>query len=370
MDAVPEMAISLKDFKDAPSGDSEKSRSRTTALVTGSVALGALVTSAVLEKARHRKYPVPIELPPALSADLHELEIMEGVTRFYVRPGEGVPLVLLHAISAAGSSFEMKPVFDHFARATNRPLYALEWFGFGRSDRPPVRYSPGLYQRQLRRTLSEVVSDRADVVALSLSAEYAATVANAFPVLVQRLVLISPTGMDARSNTSIMRNAVVGTAGRAGFFELMYSRLTTREALRTFFARQIFSAGADVPEDLLDYAYLTSHARGAHHAPRHFISGSLFMGDYSRRGFETLRVPSLVIVPDSPPSSLQDFGEVGEIASANELMSVHRLPTGLLPHWERPDEVLPLIEEFLQTDTDPVTRQPKGRQREEGAVME
>ncbi|MFQ5572108.1 MAG: alpha/beta fold hydrolase [Rhodothermales bacterium] len=149
-------------------GTTEASDDRNKALVTGSVALGAYLTGTVVRWARRSTLPPPEALPPSLETPVHTQELMEGRARFYERTGTGVPLVLLHSFNAAASSYETKPIFDHFARTSTRPLYALEWFGYGLSDRPPVRYRPALFQRQLRRFLSEYVNQPADLIALSL----------------------------------------------------------------------------------------------------------------------------------------------------------------------------------------------------------
>lgn len=343
------MPPSPKDFLPDAGDDDSRSGARTRALVTGSVALGALVTGAVLEKARHRKYPPSARLPEAVEADLRQLEIMEGVTRFYHRPGKGTPVVLLHSINAAGSSFEMKPVFDYFAGSTGRPIYAIDWLGFGKSDRPPVAYAPGLYQRQLRRILSECVGEPADVVAYSLACEYAATVANAFPFLFRRLVLIAPTALSRSGEGPRLQKTLVSAVGRAGMFELIFSRLSSREALRSFYARNIFSASASVPDDLVDYAFLTTHIRGAHFAPRRFIQGSLFMGDYATRGYQSLSTPTLLIVPEHTAGTVQQFERTNEVVGANASVRVERIASGLMPMWEKPEEIGTLLDEFLAT---------------------
>ncbi|HEX7071197.1 MAG TPA: alpha/beta fold hydrolase [Rhodothermales bacterium] len=331
-----------------PSGDDDaRTSTRTKALVTGSVALGALITGAVLEKARHRKYPLPVRLPRAVDAAVRELEIMEGVTRFYYRAGEGTPIVFLHGINAGGSTFEMKPLFDYFASTTNRPLFAIDWLGFGKSDRPPVNYAPGLYQRQLRRTLSECVGEPADVVTLSLSSEYAATVANAFPFLFRHLVLIAPTAMGRNREPARLQSALVSAAGRAGMFELMFSRMSSRESLRSFYARNVFAPGTTVSDDLVDYAFLTTHIRGAHFAPRRFIQGALFMRDYATRGYRSLSVPTLILVPERHAGTIQHFEMADEVAAANSNLRVERLPLGLLPHWEDAAAVGAVLERFL-----------------------
>lgn len=346
------MAIDPLEMKNSPvasTGQSTSGRGRKTALVTGSVAITALITSAVIQKARRANLSWPDQLPKALDAEVLEMEIMEGPARFYRREGTGVPIVLLHSINAAGSSFEMRPLFDHFAATTNRPIFALDWFGFGLSSRPPVQYTPGLYQRQLRRFLSEHVEAEADIIALSLASEYAATIASAFPVLVRKLVCISPTGLSDDRNKNPLLKFAIGAASGIGAFELMFARLTNRESIRRFYAQQVFSDGAAVPDELVDYAVVTTHVRGAHFAPRWFIDGTLFMDEFARRIFSNLQVPTLFIIPEKTRSKIQQFDRATEVTAVNPShVSVESVPTGLLPHWEKPDLVFSAIDRFLE----------------------
>lgn len=324
-------------------------KGRKTALVTGSVAITALLTSAVIQKARRANLSWPDQLPKALDAEVLEMEIMEGPAHFYRREGTGVPIVLLHSINAAGSSFEMRPLFDHFASTTDRPIFALDWFGFGLSSRPPVQYTPGLYQRQLRRFLSEHVKSEADIIALSLASEYAATVASAFPVLVRRLVCISPTGLGEDRTKNPLMKMVIGAASGIGAFELAFSRLTNRESIHRFYAQQIFSDGAIVPDELVDYAVVTTHVKGAHFAPRWFIDGTLFMDNYARRIYSNLQVPTQFIIPEKTRSKVQQFDRATEVTAVNPgHVHVKTLPTGLLPHWENADLVFSTIDDFLE----------------------
>ncbi len=323
---------------------------RRTAVVTGSVALGALVTGSLFRKIRHLKLQRPADLEPALGAETKTLEIMEGRTRFYERDGTGVPLVLLHGINATASSFEMKPIFDHVASGTQRPIYALDWFGFGRSDRPPVRYTPSIYIRQLRRFLSEHVHQPADIVALSLSCEYAADIARSLPYLVNRLVLMSPTALsDERSASPPWQRTAVSVANSLGAFEIFYFRLTREEVLRRFYQRQVFRR-PDVPEELIEYATKTTHVLGAHHAPRYFVQGLLSTGGAAPRAYAALRVPTLMVVPESSDGLIQRFDRLGEVVNQNpEYLRAERLPGGLLPQWEVPYHLFDLVDNFLNT---------------------
>ena len=316
-------------------------------VAAGALAVGVLV---LLRTSRHRtQRPTPAALPPALDADVHEMAMMEGQARYYQRPGTGTPVVLLHSINAAGSSFEMKPIFDHLAATTRRPLYALDWLGFGLSDRPPVRYRPGLYQRQLRRFLSEQVGAPADLVALSLGCEYAAAVADVFPSLVRRQVFVMPTALAADDEGSFVQRAVIGLLSGLGLFQIAFRRLTQKQTLRAFYARQVFHEGYTVPDALVDYAHLTTQAAGASNAPRRFIEGVLFTREAARDRYRRLCAPTLFLVAQDAGSKVQSFERLTEVVAAGaEGLQVRRLGTGLLPQWETGSTFFEALDAFLE----------------------
>lgn len=327
--------------------DDDSEIGRKTALVTGSVALGALLTGSLFRRIRHLKLEDPADLEPALDADVGTFEIMEGRTRFYVREGTGVPVVLLHSINAAASSYEMKPIFEHMAANTERPLYALDWFGFGRSDRPPVRYGPSMYIRQLRRFLSERVHQPADLVALSLSCEYAAEVARTLPYLVRHLILVAPTGLSEKRPTSAWQRAAISIANSVGVFEIFFFRLTRHDVLRRFYQRQVFRR-SDVPDDLVAYANRATRVRGAHHAARYFVQGLLSTGSAAMESYIDLRVPTLVAIPADGQGLIQQFDRADDLASRNpEFICIAPLQSGLMPHWETPGEFFDAIAPYL-----------------------
>lgn len=334
----------VDELKETVSDDDEFKRK---ALVTGSVALGAIVTSSLFRKIRHLKLNAPTQLSPALEADVHVMECMEGSVRFYHRDGSGVPIVLLHSINAAASSYEMKPIFEHFAEHTNRPIFALDWLGFGRSDRPPVRYTPALYQRHLRRFLSEHVHQAADILALSLACEYTAEVARSLPYLVHRLAFLSPTGMSRRDTIPAWQRTIVTMASSVGAFEIFFYRLTRPEMLRSFYERQVFAGGV-LPDEVVAYAHNSTLVYGAHHAPRYFIDGRLTGGRAAAEAYSYLRVPLLVVAPRNDGDLIQHFDALDEIRESNpDTVRVERLDAGLMPQWERPQELFQVLEDFL-----------------------
>ena len=317
------------------------------ALIGGSAAAGAVAVTSLINGVHRRQQIAPERLPKALSVPTGSMKIVEGKARYYERQGQGVPIVLLHSINAAASSFEMKPLFDHFARTTERPVYALDWLGFGRSDRPSLRYTPELYLRQLRRFLSETVGTEADLVALSLAGEYAASLAASFPQFVRKLVLIAPTSLTTHQQGSPLMRAALGLADATGAFELFFHRLTRRPSLKRFYKEQIFPR-SDVPSPLLAYAHHTSHVLGAHRAPRYFIDGTLFLKDAARRAYHHLSVPTLLVPPVSSAETVQDFSLLPDLLAANSThMRAAPVGTSLLPHWETPSAFFNVLKLFL-----------------------
>ena len=331
-----------------PASSSDASSLRRILLGTGAALTGTYAGLQAALRWHRRRLPAPSTLPPVLDADVRTVEGPDGRANVYVRPGTGVPIVLLHSFNAAASPHEVAPIFDHLAATTDRPLYAMDWIGFGRSARRAIDYTSDVYKRQLYHLLDTAVDAPADVVALSLGCEYAARVALQAAPLVRRLVLVAPTGLTAARERPLALRLALEAAGRTGVFELLFARLTRRASLRRFYARQVFVDPAAVPDALVDAAYDTSHARGAHRAPQRFVDGSLFLDDVAHTVYARLYRPTLLLTPSDPADTVQRFDRLPEVLDANERDLHHTLlPGGLLPHFEAPAPFFDALDSFL-----------------------
>lgn len=322
---------------------------QSTALGVGAALAGTYAGLAAARWIYRRRLPSALSLPPAL--DLHQkpFEAPDGRVQYYVRPGTGPPVVLLHSFNAVASSREMQPIAEHLASTTDRPIYALDWLGFGRSERAALDYTPALYRRQLYHFLTEVPDGPADLIALSLGGEYAAQVTLQAASQVRRLVLLSPTGLSNNRGPSLPGRLGLSLADRTGTFELLYYRLTRRSSLRDYYARQIFLDPEAIPDALLDYAEQTAHVRGAHRAPLRFVDGSLSLPDVASSVYARLYRPTLLLTPETPEPTVQSFERVPALLDKNERDLSHQaLPGGLLPHWEAPSPFFDALDAFLE----------------------
>lgn len=280
-----------------------------------------------------------------------------GVVNYYADThAPGRPLVLVHAINAAGSAYEMRPLFEHYR--AQRPVYAIDLPGFGFSERSNREYTPQLYTQAIVEFLATQVKETADVVALSLGSEFSARAALERPDLFHSLTMISPSGLSADRKKKASQQ-VSGTGGSDAAFALLsfplwsqafYDLLATRASIR-YFLKQSFLG--DVPQDLMDYDYLTAHQPGARFAPIYFVSGRLFTPNIRDTVYERLTVPVLVLYDEDFFVSFDMLPRL--LNTCPNWKAVRITPTRGLPHWEKLDETTRTLEEFWR---EKVSEQP------------
>ena len=297
------------------------------------------------------------ELPPALSGARHELTT-PGVGRlswYQDAPPAPVkdarPLVLVHSINAAGSAYEVKPLYDYFR--SSRPVYALDLPGFGMSERSRRPYGPRLMTDAVHAMVAQVQQAHGgvavDAIALSLSSEYLARAAAEAPTAYRTVGLVSPTGFN---RAKLREGPPCSDRGQAGLYSVMgsprfgrwlYEQLTRRSVIAYFLGRTWGSNNIDT--GLLDYDCLISRPQGAEHAPLRFLTGFLFGGD-SGTVYRALRCPVWVV-----HGVRGDFTNyVGlEAFRDNPKWKVDVLPTGALPHFEMLPEFIRAYRTWMQT---------------------
>ncbi|WP_437677407.1 alpha/beta fold hydrolase [Sorangium sp. So ce131] len=284
-------------------------------------------------------------LAPALDAEVRHVDTWSaGRLAYYVDTrAAGRPVVLLHGVDAAASSKEMAPLFD--ALRGERPVYALDLPGFGLSERADRPYDREIFRAAVRRFLTDVVraDGGADVVALSLSSEFAAAVACEEMSLVHSLVLLSPTGLGREAPGA---SAVLRAVSRVPHVaEALFRVLVTPPSIR-WFLRKSFVGDPD--PGLVEYAVATAKEPGAHRAPLAFIAGDLFTEDAFQRLYARLPVSTLVLYDHDPHAR---FDRLDALVKQNARVQAARVaPTRGLPHFDRLDATLQAVRNFWAQD--------------------
>ena len=260
----------------------------------------------------------------------------------FTKRGNGPPILLVHGIHAAAWSYEWHDNVDYLARTNT--VYTVDLLGFGRSDRPAVRYSARLYISLISDFVDRVVGDPCVLVATSLSGAYAIVLGARDPQRFPAVALVSPTGLVRLNRTS----GIAGEAGQLAVYApivgtAMFNALVSRRSIRSYLEKT-YADDSIVTDELVEIYYWTSHQRGARHAPAAFISGHLNID--VRQALRRLSQPALLI-----------WGEEGTTPPVEESRSFRAIkpdiemavlsPAGDLPHDEQPDDFNVILSTWL-----------------------
>ncbi|MUW14899.1 alpha/beta fold hydrolase [Halorubrum sp. CBA1125] len=248
-------------------------------------------------------------------------------------PADG-DLVLLHGINAAGSSGEWRAVFEDLA--ADYHVVAPDFPGYGRSDRPPLRYSAALYEDFVHDFLTAF--DEPAVVASSLSAAYAA---GADDVEFGGFVGVCPTTVAGPSPPKawlreLLRSPLVG--------ETLFNAIASKPSIRYFNADHGYDDPSNATAEWLDYEWRTTHVENARFAPASFVAGYLNSDLDLAAALAALDAPTIVWGREADVSPLADGRDLAEAADAR-LVVFDR--ARLLPHVEHPDRFVETVHESL-----------------------
>jgi pimeloyl-ACP methyl ester carboxylesterase len=260
----------------------------------------------------------------------------------FTKRGSGPPILLVHGIHAAAWSYEWHDNVEYLAASNT--VYTIDLLGFGRSDRPAIRYSARLYISLISDFVHQVVAEPCVLVATSLSGAYAIVLGARDPERFPAIALIAPTGLvrlnkpggvSNEAGRLVVEAPIVGTA--------MFNGLVSKRSIR-YYLEKTYADDTIVTDDLVDIYYWASHQRGARHAPAAFVSGQLNID--VRHALRRLTQPALLI-----------WGEEGAAAPIEEYRGFRAIkpdlelavltPAGDLPHDERPDDFNVILSTWL-----------------------
>lgn len=280
------------------------------------------------------------QLPAPVSGQSHEMASPVGRLTYYSASPDanGIfpPLLLIHSINAAGSAYEIRPLYEHYRQS--RVVYALELPGFGHSERGKRPYTVRLMTDAILIMVKEIQEIHGrqpiDGLAVSLSSEFLARAVTEASLAFRSVALVSPTGFRTRDATAKWRD---GTRGMPWLHALLerppwskgFFRLLTSHAIIRYFLRKTWGS-PNIDEGLAQYDYLTTHQPGAEHAPYYFVSGYLFSQDIIRI-YQSLTLP--VWMAHGTRGDFVDYSNK-KLLQDRANWTIEVFNTGAMPHFE------------------------------------
>jgi len=269
----------------------------------------------------------------------------QPITITYDIVGSGSPVLLLPALSTVSNRNEMAALATGLAPYYE--VFAIDWPGFGDSDRLRLDYQPALYQQFLQDFVTAQFNEPIAVVAAGHGAGYAAALQD----VCSKLVLVAPTW---RGPLAVM-GAPAGV--RSGLRELvrspligqaLYSINTQPAFLKWMYRRHVFVNEERLTPDYLAQRHRSTQQPGGRYAPAAFVTGWLDPVQ-TRAEFlalvDRLSIPIMVMVAEqAPPSSKAEM----EAIAALPHVQTARLPGTLGMAEEYGEAIAAAMLPFLQ----------------------
>ncbi len=304
----------------------------------GGAAFGALLA---LNGALSRSPSPPLK--STMPGDARRFNWDEGAIH-YVVTGSGTPIVLVHGLGVASSSFEFRYVVELFARS--HTVYTPDLLGFGLSDHPVIDYSSATYVRLLKDFLAREVRGAAMLVGCGLSALYCVAAAASMPDEISAVVMCMPSPPDGRPDLPPPMRAVVDTALSAPVLgQSLFRLLTARNAIRSHLRERAYCNPDLVTESMVDAQYALAHQPNALTAPHAYLAGRLGL-DVSR-DLAGLAKPMLVVAgANANPSPNHWLAQYVRLAPHARVAMIPSC--GALPHEEQPEQFVNAIRTWIE----------------------
>lgn len=267
------------------------------------------------------------------------IQLPDGVTHYELsNPEAENTVVLVHGFSVP--YFIYDPTFEFLTQSGFR-VVRYDLFGRGFSDRPQTRYNIDLFTRQLGDLLDALrFRQPVSLVGLSTGGPITAAFTALHPHRVDKLVLIDPVGAKPLpflpvlkvAATPIVGETIIGLIGIEGMFKIIASDFIDRRLVEEFHSRYI----------------VQMHYKGFKHAILSTIRNHMldsFIDYYQRIG--KMDKPVLLFWGRNDPTV--PFNHSDPLRKAMPNLEFHAIENcGHIPHYEKPEEVNPVLLEFLR----------------------
>ncbi len=242
-----------------------------------SVSLGAGLLGAIAIAVRYALRPPDQELlPDSLSPAIFARRLFSSSAGdlVYHESGSGDPLIFVHGVSIGASSYEWSQVYPAFAQRYR--VLALDLIGFGESSRPNRTLTEADYVRTLAEFCRGVCGNAQPIIVGSgLGGGFCAHLASQHPELVERLLLLMPTGLgDFGRQRLPLTTKLLGKVPVLNRF-IYRNYFSTPTAVRTWLTQYAFANPARVTDELVQVYTTCAQQYGAQFAILNFHAGRL-----------------------------------------------------------------------------------------------
>jgi haloalkane dehalogenase len=240
-------------------------RKRATAI---SVGIGAGLAGAAVLVLRYAFRPIPrVPIPDSISPAIFATRVARSSLGQFVyhESGTGAPIIFLHGINIGASSYEWSKVYPEFA--TNYRVLAPDLLGFGESERASVQLTAEDHARSLAEFIQITCERRRPIiVASNISAGFCVLLASHHPDLIERLILLMPTGLTEFGKRRVPLWLSLTPRLPAIARPIYRKALATRQAITSWLQKDGFRDPSKVQEEHIALHHTCANQSGAHYS--------------------------------------------------------------------------------------------------------
>lgn len=178
---------------------------------------------------------------------------------YYTKGGSGKPLLLIHDLDNASSSYEWSQIVTKLEE--NYTVYAIDLLGCGRSEKPMMTYTNYLYVQMISDFIKSEIGHRTNVVATGDSGSFIIMACNNNPELFDQIMLVNPKslldfcqlpGKSSKLYKCIIDIPVLGT--------LLYHISCSKQAITNSFFEHYFYNPYAVQQSMVDIYHEAAHS--------------------------------------------------------------------------------------------------------------
>ncbi len=255
---------------------------------------------------------------------------------FYTIQGEGPSILLIHSFNRGSSGREYKRLIKRLS--TKHTVYTVDLIGFGCSDKPKITYTAFLYVQLISDFINNVIKEKTDVVASSLSSAYVTMACYQNPDIFNKLLYISPTSLATLHRNPgkrdkvlkyILESPIIGTT--------IYNIACSKYMLKAKLKKDLYHNKKNVSSKIVDFYHEASHLQGVNNKYLYASQCSKYLNVSTMDALASINNSIYIIMGNTP-----HVEEVRENYLAINPAIEHSFLNNAkeLPHLEQPAEVM------------------------------
>lgn len=262
----------------------------------------------------------------------------------YIKKGNGTPLLLLHDLTVGSSSYEFSKIINSLSE--KHEVYCLDFLGYGLSDKPDMTFTNYLFVQMVSDFIKNIIGKKTNIIATGDAFPIALMVCHNENDLVRNLIGINPQSLyqlnQIPSKQTKILKLLIDTPILGTFIFNMH---TNKAAFTKIFQNEYFYNPYNIEEkDIL--SYIEAAHTPDYHSKHAFAS---YLGKYTNANIiHALKDinNSIYIIAGKDKNDISNIAD-NYIYYNNAIEVSYILQTKQLPHLEKPEDVLNILDMYL-----------------------